>query len=70
MISTRSNTPSQANKPSANPASPAFIPVAPKLAFGERYRPREVGTGYGASSGYASGRRYADSRATSYFRCS
>lgn len=70
MISTRSNTPSQANKPTANPAKALAAPVAAKLAFGERYRPREVGTGYGASSGYASARHYADTRAPSYFRCS
>jgi len=34
-----------------------------------RYRERDFGIGYGTSSGYASGRRYADSRGAVLLRC-
>lgn len=33
------------------------------------HRERDFGVGYGSSSGYASSRRYADSRGGTYFRC-
>ena len=33
------------------------------------HRERDFGVGYGNSSGYASSRRYADSRGGTYFRC-
>lgn len=33
------------------------------------HRERDFGVGYGCSSGYASSRRYADSRGGTYFRC-
>jgi post-segregation antitoxin (ccd killing protein) len=33
------------------------------------HRERDFGVGYGNSSGYASSRRYADSRGGSFFRC-
>jgi hypothetical protein len=33
------------------------------------HRERDFGVGYGSSSGYASNRRYADSRGQNFFRC-
>jgi hypothetical protein len=54
--------------PAASDGGVLEVPTQ-KLAFGDRYRPREAGTGYGASSGYASSRRYADSSAPRYFSC-
>ena len=33
------------------------------------HRERDFGVGYGSSSGYASTRRYADSRGQTFFRC-
>ena len=33
------------------------------------HRERDFGVGYGNSSGYASNRRYIDTRSQTYFRC-
>ena len=33
------------------------------------HRERDFGVGYGSSSGYASNRRYADTRGQTFFRC-
>jgi len=33
------------------------------------HRERDFGVGYGNSSGYASNRRYIDTRGQTYFRC-
>ena len=41
------------------------LPLPPRQA----YRPREMGVGYGRSSGYASDRHYADLSAPQLFRC-
>ncbi len=51
-----SNIPSS----SATPTQTTFptAPVPPVQASRPRYQPREFGTGYGSSSGYASQRRY------------
>ena len=48
----------KAPRPNATIAAPARI-----------HRERDFGVGYGNSSGYASNRRYADSRAQTFFRC-
>ena len=45
-------------RPTATMAAPARI-----------HRERDFGVGYGSSSGYASNRRYADSRGQTFFRC-
>ena len=45
-------------RPTADTAAPARI-----------HRERDFGVGYGSSSGYASNRRYADSRGQTFFRC-
>jgi len=45
-------------RPTATIAVPARI-----------HRERDFGVGYGNSSGYASNRRYADSRGQTIFRC-
>jgi len=62
------NTPNPSQTPTHTAAMVELI-AATRLGFGERYRPRETGTGYGNSSGYASTRRYAERSAPSYFRC-
>ena len=46
------------------PSVPAAIAVPTRI-----HRERDFGVGYGSSSGYASPRRYADSRGQSFFRC-
>jgi len=46
------------SRPTALTAAPARI-----------HRERDFGVGYGSSSGYASNRRYADSRVQTFFRC-
>ena len=46
------------SRPTASTAAPARI-----------HRERDFGVGYGSSSGYASNRRYADSRVQTFFRC-
>ena len=48
----------KAPRPTATIAAPARI-----------HRERDFGVGYGSSSGYASDRRYADSRGQTFFRC-
>ena len=45
-------------RPTATTAAPARI-----------HRERDFGVGYGSSSGYASNRRYADTRGQTFFRC-
>jgi hypothetical protein len=42
---------------------------APEVASAHRYRERDYGVGYGSSSGYASGRSYANHNAQPLFRC-
>ena len=49
--------------------TPAPRPAALPAARVDRARVREFGVGYGNSSGYASARRYVDSRAQPRFRC-
>ena len=44
-------------------------PTAPMAAPARIHRERDFGVGYGSSSGYASNRRYADSRGQTFFRC-
>jgi len=44
-------------------------PTAATPAPARIHRERDFGVGYGSSSGYASNRRYADSRGQTYFRC-
>ena len=44
-------------------------PSAPTAAPARIHRERDFGIGYGSSSGYASNRRYADSRGQTFFRC-
>ncbi len=51
-------------RPSAIPPL-AAAPMPPRQA----YRPREMGVGYGRSSGYASDRHYADLSVPPLFRC-
>lgn len=41
-----------------------------RLRLSDRYQPRQPGTGYGRSSGYASPRQYAQVSSTPLFRCS
>ena len=54
------------------PATPSREAVAPTAASHMRHthRERDFGVGYGNSSGYASARRYVDTRAQPRFRCS
>ena len=47
------------SRPTATTATPAA----------RIHRERDFGVGYGSSSGYASNRRYADSRGQTIFRC-
>ena len=70
MIILQNTTNPHSNTESVASSHKPTEPAMPKLAFGDRYRPRETGTGYGASSGYASARRYADSSSPRYFSCS
>lgn len=51
------------DRPNNMPAGGNLLP--PRQA----YRPREMGVGYGRSSGYASDRHYADLSAPQLFRC-
>ena len=44
-------------------------PVPTNVRTVPRYRQREVGVGYGTSSGYASTRRYASDRGDVPLRC-
>ena len=53
---------------------PTTVPNAPATAsaaapVGRLHRQRDFGVGYGSSSGYASARRYADTRGQPHFRC-
>lgn len=49
---------------------PVTRPAATRdVQASRRYRERDFGVGYGASSGYASARRYADSRGAVLSRC-
>ncbi len=48
------------------PAHTAATP--PQAPSSRRYRERDFGIGYGASSGYAATRRYADSRGGAMLR--
>ena len=50
-------------RPSASPRP--GLAAAPVI----RYRERDYGVGYGASSGYAADRRYASDWASAPFRC-
>jgi hypothetical protein len=43
------------------------LPVADNVT--RIHRDRDFGVGYGSSSGYASSRRYADTRGQTFFRC-
>ncbi|MGD9582157.1 MAG: hypothetical protein AB7V26_00600 [Lysobacterales bacterium] len=43
--------------------------LPPRLRLAERYRPREIGTGYGNSSGYARDRGYLGTVGGRLFRC-
>ena len=52
-----------ASTPAGTPATPAHAQAS------RRYRERDFGVGYGTSSGYASTRRYADSRGAVMLRC-
>lgn len=45
------------------------VPVPSGYMDNERYRQRDVGTGYGRSSGYARNRRYANDQVKNLFRC-
>lgn len=45
------------------------VPVPSGYMDNERYRQRDVGTGYGRSSGYARNRRYANDQVKDLFRC-
>lgn len=47
---------------------PVFVP-APATGPRRQHRDRDFGVGYGNSSGYASGRRYADNWGNARFRC-
>ncbi|HWR95948.1 MAG TPA: hypothetical protein VN248_04385 [Arenimonas sp.] len=51
----------------ANTATAAKSEHAP-VHLNDRYRPRDLGIGYGKSSGYASNRRYANTAAVSLVR--
>jgi hypothetical protein len=52
------------------PSPSAYPTTAPAPAqTTRRYRERDFGVGYGSSSGYASTRRYADSRGATMLRC-
>jgi hypothetical protein len=44
-------------------------PTTTTTAPARIHRERDFGVGYGSSSGYASNRRYADSRGQTFFRC-
>ena len=44
-------------------------PTTASAAPARIHRERDFGVGYGSSSGYASNRRYADSRGQTFFRC-
>lgn len=44
-------------------------PVARPTSYREAARNRDFGVGYGRSSGYRSGRRYADNWGNERFRC-
>ncbi len=61
------------NLPPTNPPRPAQepsnVPVPSGYLDNQRYRDREVGTGYGRSSGYARNRRYAQGDDKPLFRC-
>ncbi|KFN41262.1 hypothetical protein [Arenimonas oryziterrae] len=49
---------------------PSTAPTTPAQAqASRRYRERDFGIGYGASSGYASERRYANTGAAPLLRC-
>lgn len=59
--------------PSTTSPIPSFAPVAPAIAAAarrEQHRARDFGVGYGNSSGYSSGKRYADNWGNARFRCS
>lgn len=45
------------------------VPVPSGYLDNHRYRERDIGTGYGRSSGYARNRRYANRDDTPLFRC-
>lgn len=48
--------------------TPAVVPPIARAAAA-RYRERDFGIGYGASSGYAQARRYTSDWGQSRFRC-
>jgi hypothetical protein len=54
---------------SPNPSSPSKNAIAVTLPVRHVHRERDFGVGYGNSSGYASTRRYVDSRSQPRFRC-
>lgn len=59
---------------SSNPRAATQSPSSPfandsRARSAERYSPRQPGTGYGNSSGYASPRSYATEQAAPMFRC-
>jgi hypothetical protein len=54
---------------SARPAPRVPQPVAARPATYRQQRARDFGVGYGRSSGYASGKRYADDWGNARFRC-
>lgn len=54
-------------QPTTRPV-PVFVPATSPRPRHQR-RDRDFGVGYGNSSGYASGRRYADNWGNTRFRC-
>ena len=55
-------------QPTATISGQAALPTAASRAR-HTHRDRDFGVGYGNSSGYASARRYVDTRAQPRFRC-
>jgi hypothetical protein len=68
MTTTTSTTSVHTAKSTTQPWTVAPLPVAAKPS-GREHRRRDFGVGYGNSSGYASGKRYADNWGNVRFRC-
>jgi hypothetical protein len=51
-----------------NPVTAAVKTENAPVHLNDRYRPRDLGIGYGKSSGYASKRRYANTATVSLVR--
>lgn len=65
-----STTPSTVRNRPPEVDAASIVPKPSGYRDNLRYKPRENGTGYGRSSGYARDRQYADNPDVNLFRCS